>query len=160
MRPEDFFKTIEDGESSRKEGALLSYAERIIKKYFLSMVDPGYFKSVMRDPNIKDCDKLYAVRERAEDYLARVHFFRTKTDLYELITRGYRHDVVKELVDVMQSDGLDIVVFPVYKRGNWVAHNMGMSPDARKKPRIIIPGDGVSVTIQMLDNFVEEYITE
>ena len=157
MNPSKFFKTIEENEDSRKEGVLNNYIEKIVKKYFTDCMEIRQLKDILKDPLIKPCDKQVAVREMSDGILSRIYFYNTKTDVYELMKKGIRHDVVKELINVMDEYGCDILVFPVYKAGNWVAHAMGESDSSVKQPRITIPGDGISITIQDLDTFCKEH---
>jgi len=158
MNPTDFFKSIEDNEDSRKEGVLNHYVEKVVKKYFSSCIDVREMTNILRDKQIPQSEKQQALREAALGLLGRVYFFNEKTDVYALIKKGKRHEVVKELLIVMEEFNCDILVFPVYKAGHWVAHCMGMSDEAKTKPRIIIPGDGVSITIQDIGTFCEEHI--
>ena len=158
ISPEDFFRTIDEKEGVRKEGALLRFAEKIIKKHFSEFIPVYDLKGVLGDASIPDKDKPYAIRDVSEGILQRVYFFNEKTDIYSLMKQGVKHPVVKELVNAIKEYDCDILVFPVYKAGNWVAHGIGMSDEAVKSPRIVIPGDGVSITIQDLKTFCKEHI--
>jgi hypothetical protein len=157
MRPEDFFKTIDENESTRKEGVLNRYMEKVINKHFGDCINRRQLKDIMFDSSIKQGDKQYAVREMSEGILKCIYFFNDKTDIHTLIKKGKNHEIVNKLIEVMQAYECDVLVFPVYKIGDWVAHSRGMSPDAVKMPRIIIPGDGISVTMQDIGTFVKEY---
>jgi len=158
MNPVDFFKTIEEKEDTRKEGVLLAYAVKIIKKYFMECIGVYELNDIINDVMIPYKDKQVAIREMADGLLQRVHIYNTKTDLHSLMTKGKNHDVVKELISAITEHDCDILIFPVYKASNWVAHCMGESDNSLKKPRIVIPGDGVSITIQDLDTFIKEHM--
>lgn len=159
VAPEDFFKTIGDKEGSRKEGALERYIEKVVNKYFApSCVHPAEVRKIMRDTQISHTDKQLALREASEGILRRVHFFNEKTDMYSLVKKGTKHEVVKELMGVMEEQGCDIVVFPVYKMGHWVAHVIGTGDEADKSPRIVMMGDGIAITIQSIASFCGEHV--
>ena len=157
MRPEDFFKTIEENEDSRKDEVLNRYIEKVVSKHFEDCIDRYTLRGIINDPNIAQASKQVAIREMSEGILKRIYFFNTKTDVHTLVKKGKSHDVVKELIHAINEYGCDILIFPIYKTGNWVAHGMGMSPVIIQKPRIIIPGDGVSVIIQDITTFIKEY---
>ena len=157
MRPEDFFKTIDSKEDSRKEGVLHHYIEKIIKKYFSECIDVRQLYGIINDPLIKGSDKQYAIREMSEGILQRVFFYNNKTDIHTLMKKGKNHEIIRELIYAIDEHECDILVFPVYKAGNWVAHGMSESANALKLPRIVIPGDGISITIQDIDTFCKEH---
>lgn len=158
MRPEDFFKTVDDVKDSDRARVDNNYMERIVKKYFAQSLDPYTLKSVMKDPLIKPSDKQAAVRELADGLLSRIYFYNRKADIVSVLRKGHRHDVVKELISAAESDECDILVFPVLGLGNWVAHLLGESEEAARKARIVIPGDGITITIQNIQEFCSEHL--
>jgi hypothetical protein len=158
VNPADFFKSIEDNEDSRKKGVLLRYMEKVIKKHFASCIDLGDLKSIIYDDNISYDHKHIAIRESSYAPLANAYFFNEKTDVFDLMKKGKEHPVVKELINAMNEWDCDILIFPVYKQSDWVAHGKGMSDEAEMTPRIIIPGDGALITIQPLTSFTKEHM--
>lgn len=157
MNPADFFKSIEENEDSRKEGVLLRYIEKVIIKHYPQCIDPRDLRSIINDKNISFDYKQTAIREHSEWPLSHMFFLNEKTDVFELMKKGKNHNVVEELINAMNEWGCDILIFPVYKQSDWVAHGMGMSDTAEMTPRIIIPGDGVQITIQPITSFKKEY---
>ena len=158
MRPEDFFKSAEDCAESRKQMSLMRYMEKIIKKYFRDCISPAHMREALYDRGIEDGLRQFAVRDVAEGMLKRTYFTNEKTDVYQLLKQGLRHEAVRTLLEAVAEHDCDVLVFPVYKAGNWVAHILGESAESLKVPRIVIPGDGLSVKIQTMETFYKEYM--
>lgn len=156
MNPEDFFKTIEEKGALTKERVLNRFVEKIILKHFPDLTDTKKLKDILWDDDIPQEHKQQAIRDISDGLLAETHFFNESAEIGALFKKGTRHEVVKEFLWALDI-GCSAMIFPVYKSGNWIAHAFGMSPEAIKKPRIIIPGDGVSITMQELSIFREEY---
>ena len=157
MKPEDFFKTLGDVKTEREMAALLSYVGRIVRKYFSDLIDAAILRQCLEDRGIPDDDRLWALRDRAEGVLRFAWFDNSgKYDGGSFLSKGLTHPMVRTLLKSVRK-GCPVVVSPRIGGGHWVVHALGMSPDALKKPRVLIPSDGAVITIQRIENFVEEH---
>jgi hypothetical protein len=154
MDVEDFFKTGKEIAEEQKEHTEFGYALRIIKRHFEHCVDLNYVQSVARDRQIDVTLKLDAIKERADEPLRDMFFAKETAEVLDIIKKGSKNKTVKRFVELHKTHGARAMVFPMKGLSNWVIHIGDLVADTRRKTALVIPGFGISITIQRLETYI------